>query len=147
MVNAATVDLVKKFEGLELESYICPAGVLTVGYGHTGKDVKKGMAISPTRADELLEKDLAGAEAQVRKLVKVDLTENQLVALTSFVFNLGVGNLRESTLLKKLNAGDYSGAAGEFDKWVFATVKGVKTKLTGLVSRRKAEAALFMKGD
>lgn len=119
---------------------MCPAGVPTIGYGRT-TGVRLGQKITQAQADAWLVQEYDTFEAQVRALVKVPLTANQLGALTSFAYNLGVGALRSSTLLKKLNAGDYQGAGAEFAKWVKA---GGKT-LTGLVRRRAAEAALFAK--
>lgn len=132
------IDLIKQFEGLRLESYLCPAGVPTVGWGHT-KNVKLGTKITREQAERYLADDYLEAESQVANCVKVPLRVNQLDALTSFVFNLGIGNLRSSTLLKKLNKGDYEGAAAEFDKWVYSDGK----KLAGLVKRRAAERKLF----
>lgn len=132
-------DIIKKWEGLRLKAYLCPAGVPTIGYGHT-YNVKMGQTISVAQAELFLDHDYQDAEEQVLSLVKVPLTENQLGALTSFVFNLGAGNLRISTLLRKLNQGDYTSAAEEFNKWVFAGGK----KLNGLVKRRAEERELFI---
>lgn len=132
------LDIVKEAEGLRLSAYLCPAGIPTIGYGHT-KDVKLGDTCTKQQAEEWLENDFFMAKNDVRAVVKVPLRENQLDALASFVFNLGVRKLIQSTLLKKLNAGDYSGAAAEFDKWVFAG----KVKLNGLVKRRAKERQLF----
>ena len=139
------LDLIKHFEGLRLESYLCPAGKLTIGYGHTGSDVRPNMKITEMQADKLLADDFLQAEADVAKLVKVPLTENQLDALASFVFNLGVGNFYQSTLLKKLNAKDYEGAAKEFDRWIYTKnpKTGKNEVLPGLVKRRAAERSLF----
>lgn len=132
------IEIIKHFEGLRLEAYLCPAGVPTIGYGHT-KGVKLGQKITKEQAEQFLADDYLEAEQQVAHLVKVPLKHNQLEALTSFVFNLGIGNLRSSTLLRKLNTGDYIGAGQEFDKWVYS--KGVK--LNGLIARRKEERKLF----
>lgn len=132
-------DIIKKWEGLRLKAYLCPAGVPTIGYGHT-YNVKMGQTISVAQAELFLDHDYQDAEEQVLSLVKVPLTENQLGALTSFVFNLGAGNLSRSTLLRKLNQGDYTSAAEEFNKWVFAGGK----KLNGLVKRRAEERELFI---
>ncbi|MBP2295927.1 lysozyme [Azospirillum rugosum] len=139
------VNLVKHFEGLYLNAYLCPAGVPTIGYGHTA-GVKMGQTITATDADAFLQADLTAAAAQVDKLVKVPLNPQQRGALASFVFNLGAGSLQSSTLLVLLNKGDYAGAAGQFGRWVYATVNGVKTQLPGLVKRRAAEAELFEGG-
>lgn len=140
--DADLLDLVRHFEGLNLNAYRCPAGVPTIGYGHTA-GVRMGQTISEERAEQLLRSDLAAARGEVNRLVAVPLAPHQLAALDSFVFNLGAENFRGSTLLKKLNLGDVAGAAEQFDKWVYATVAGKKTRLPGLVSRRAAEAAMF----
>ena len=134
--------IIKYCEGLRLTSYVCPAGKPTIGWGHT-YGVKLGRTISEAEAEILLDHDYQQAEDDVLELVTVPLTDNQLGALTSFVFNLGQGNFSKSTLLRKINASDFAGAAAEFDKWVYATVNGVKTKLSGLVVRRKLERSLF----
>lgn len=131
--------LIRHFEGCRLESYLCPAGVWTVGVGHTGPDVNPGMRITQAQADALLDKDLERFELGVAELVKVRLDQDESDALVSFAFNLGLGNLKSSTLLRKLNSGDFSGACAEFHKWTRADGK----VLPGLVKRRAAEAALF----
>ena len=133
------LDLIKQYEGLRLEAYLCPAGVPTIGYGHT-KGVKIGQKITEDQADKLLADDFLEAESEAAKLITVPLTVNQLDALASFVFNLGASKLLGSTLRRKLNTGDYKGAAEEFDKWVFAGGK----KLNGLIARRAAESKLFL---
>ena len=132
------LDIVKEAEGLRLSAYLCPAGIPTIGYGHT-KGVKLGDTCTREQAEKWLENDFFMAKTDVKAVVRVPLSDNQLDALASFVFNLGVRKLIQSTLLKKLNAGDYSGAAAEFDKWVFAG----KVKLNGLVKRRAKERKLF----
>lgn len=134
--------LVTSFEGLRLEAYQDSVGVWTIGYGHT-LGVTEGDSITKGRALELLYKDVARFEATVNREVIVPLTQYQFDALTSFTFNLGGGNLRESTLLKLLNQGNYDGAADEFQRWVYAGDE----KLRGLVRRRKAEEALFRGQD
>jgi lysozyme len=130
--------LIKEFEGLRLTAYTCPAGVWTIGYGHT-KGVKQGMKIDQATADRLLDVDIVDVARSIRKLVKVDLNDNQAQALVSFIFNVGARAFSNSTLLRKLNNKDYAGASSEFDKWVYAKGK----KLPGLVRRRKAEKELF----
>lgn len=147
--SPACVNLVKKFEGLhkltpegDVRAYRCPAGKWTIGYGHT-KGVKSGMRISVEEAERLLEEDLQECVDHVNKLVKAELTQAQTDALTSFVFNLGPTQFKSSTLLKKLNAGDYDGAALEFPKWNKARENGVLKVFPGLTRRRTAEAALF----
>ena len=136
-----TKNLVKEFEGLYLTAYRCPAGVLTIGWGHTGSDVKAGMTITKARAEELLKNDLQKFANCVLSYVKKPLNPNQNGALTSFAFNLGCGALQSSTLLRRLNAGEDPNtvAAQEFPKWVKA---GGKT-LPGLVRRRAAEVKFF----
>lgn len=138
--SQAGTELIQSFEGCKLNAYVCPAGVLTIGWGHTGKDVTPGQCISQARADELLAQDLAPRERDVERLVKVPLTQHQFDALVSFVYNLGAGALAGSTLLKKLNAGNYAGAADEFLKWNKAGGK----VLPGLSRRRAAERELFL---
>jgi lysozyme len=133
--------LVTNFEGLVLTAYPDPGSgdePWTVGYGHT-LGVKPGDVITEERATELLYEDVKRFEASVNRQVIVPLTQYQFNALTSFTFNVGGGNLKSSTLLKKLNRGDYDGAASEFGKWVYASGK----KLNGLIRRRAAEEALF----
>lgn len=141
--NKKGIDIIKKNEGLELNAYLCPANVWTIGYGHTA-GVKQGDKITKEKAEETLVKDLAIFELGVSKLVKVPINENQFSALVSFAFNLGLTALANSTLLKKLNAKDYGAAANEFSKWNKATVKGVKQVLAGLVTRRAEERDLFL---
>lgn len=137
------VALIKAHEGLRLTAYTDPVGVWTIGYGHTTAagppKVERGMKITDAGADAILRQDLAKFEGYVSSAVKVPLNQNEFDALVSWTFNLGPGNLRSSTLLKKLNAGDRAGAADEFLKW---TKAGGKT-LPGLVKRREAERALF----
>ena len=134
------INLIKQFEGCALSAYKCPAGVWTIGYGHT-KDVKQGMKITTNQATSLLKEDLATYENYVNKYVKVKLNQNQFDALVSFTFNCGGGALKSSTLLKKLNKADYTGAANELLRWNKANGK----ILAGLTRRRKAEKALFLK--
>ena len=131
--------LTEQFEGLRLTAYQDSVGVWTIGYGHTGPDVKPGLTITQEQASALLLRDVAGAVAAVNILVTVRLTQNQFDALVDFTFNEGQGNLASSTLLRELNAGNTAGAAAQFLVWVYAG--GVQ--LPGLVKRRQAEAALF----
>lgn len=134
------ITLIKKHEGCRLRAYLCPARVWTIGYGHTG-DVKAGQTITQAQADALLLRDLAERfEPHVNAMVKVKLSQNQFDALVSLAFNIGVGALRASTLIRKLNAGDYAGAADQFKVW---RMGGGKV-LPGLVTRRAEEAKLFL---
>lgn len=137
--SQACFDLVAKFEGFRAHAYLCPAGVWTIGYGFT-KGVKKGDAITKGQADARLAHELDDFADGVKKLVKVPLKQCQFDALVSFVFNVGVGALRDSTLLKLLNAGNYAGAADQFTRWNKAGGK----VLPGLVTRRAAEKEMFL---
>jgi lysozyme len=143
----AGIELINSFEKCILEAYKCPAKVFTIGYGHTGfvdgKPITDGMKITETKAIELRTKDLEKFEKSVSSLVTVKLNQNQFDALVSFSYNVGVGNLKSSTLLKKLNKGDYIGASKEFIKWN----KGGGMVLPGLIRRRKAETELFTKNS
>ena len=132
------LELIKKFEGCKLKSYKCPAGVWTIGYGHT-EDIKEGDIVSPEEANKLLRADVFKFEEYVTDNVIVNLTQNQFDALVAWTFNLGVGNLRNSTMLKKLNNADYTSVPFEMKRWNKA---GGKT-LDGLVRRRQAESLLF----
>lgn len=133
------IKLVKQFEGKRLKSYEDEGGVKTIGYGHTGESTKKGR-ITDEEAESLLREDLKNASTIIKKVVKVSLSQSQIDALTSLVYNIGASAFEKSTLLKKLNAGDIEGAAEEFNKWIH--VKG-KTS-AGLQKRRQAEKNLFL---
>jgi lysozyme len=143
------IDLVKTFEGLHkvqpdgtISSYLCPAGKWTIGYGSC-KGVRSGMKITIEEAELRLREDLRTAEADVKRYVTVPLTQGQYDALVSFVFNLGAGNFRSSTLLKKLNQGLYNDVPEQIMRWNKARVGGKLTVLNGLTRRRAAEAAIF----
>jgi len=144
--NNDALALIREFEGLRTTAYRDGGGVLTIGYGHTSAagapTVKAGMKISEPEAVEILRRDVGLFEKAVAKMVKVPLTENQFGALVSFTFNLGEDQVGSSTLIRKLNAGDYAGAAEQFDRWIYDNGKVEK----GLVRRRAAERALFEKG-
>lgn len=147
-INSAGITLVQQFEGLKLEAYLCPAGVWTIGYGHT-KGVKKGDVITQAEADKLLAQDLGQCGEQVEKCVRVPLHDNQFAALASFVFNVGIGSLTSSSLLRRLNGGDYDCVPSELAKWVKALnpKTGKKVALPGLVKRRAAEGQLWLATD
>lgn len=137
--------LIGHAEGLRLESYLDGA-VWTIGWGTTrinGKPVTAGMKITREQAADYFNHDIAIFERDVENAVKVPITDNQFSALVSLTYNIGIGNLRSSTLLKKLNKRDYKGAAAEFDRWVYAGGK----VLNGLVERRKKEKQLFLTPD
>lgn len=137
--SGAARALVRQFEGCKLQAYSDSAGVPTIGVGHT-RNVKPGQRCSQEQADLWLTQDLDDAGAAVASLVKVPLTQEQFDALTSFVFNLGMRRLAESTLLILLNKRDYNGAAAQFSRWV----RSDGQVLDGLVKRRAAEAQLFL---
>lgn len=139
-INKAGLDIVRDFEGLRLKAYICPAGVLTIGYGSTGPHVKPGMVITADQATDLLVKDLARFERFVEEHGG-SCTDNEFSALVSFAFNVGCGALEESTLLRLHRAGKKDAAADQFGRWT----KGGGRVLPGLVKRRAAEAALYRK--
>jgi len=140
------LDLIKKFEGLKLDAYQDSVGVWTIGYGSTywpdGRRVKKGDKLSgDAEAEQLLRDAVKTYEAGVNRAVKVHMTQNQFDALVSFAFNLGVGALEKSTLVKKLNKIDLIPVANEFSRWTKAGGK----ELEGLRRRRSAERDLFLK--
>ena len=141
-ISANGLGLLIHFEGFRDKAYRDSAGVWTIGYGST-KGVHAGQRITRDQAAIRLADDVSQAESAVSRLVAVPLTQGQFDALVSFVYNLGAGGLAKSTLLKRLNAGDYPGAADEFLKWV----KAGGRRLQGLVRRRAAERALFLTGE
>ena len=136
------VELIRHFEGCRFDAYLCPAGVWTIGYGHTA-DVKEGDSIDQEAAEAFLIEDLEKFEQAVTRLVEVPLTQQQFDALVSWTFNLGAGNLAESTLLRKLNNYQYAEVPEQMMRWVRAGGQ----VLDGLVRRRAAEAALFQNKD
>jgi len=131
------VALVKQFEGFEAKAYKCPAGVWTIGYGHT-LNVRPNDVITEAQASALLEEELQDYAAKVAKIVP-SANQNQFDALVSFAYNLGVNALGTSTLLKKHLAGDYKGAQAEFLRWD----KAVGKVLAGLTKRRHQESSLY----
>lgn len=146
-INQKGLDLIKQFEGLELEAYPDPGTggePWTIGYGHTnpGK-IKKGDKINEQEAEELLVKDIARFEEGVNHLVRQAISLNQFSALVSFSFNVGLGNLKSSTLLALVNTNKLTEAAAQFERWNKAAGK----ILPGLVKRRKAESLLFLLPD
>ena len=138
-ISSKGIDLIKSFEGLRLEAYLDSVNVPTIGYGHT-RNVRLGQTITVEQAEAFLMEDIHEFELAIQRLVCIPLSQNQFDALVSFTFNVGIGNLKKSTLLKKLNTGDIAGAANEFNKWVYAG----KQKLKGLVKRRSKERLLFI---
>lgn len=139
-INAKGLQIIKACEGLRLVAYKCSAGVWTIGYGHTGADVYEGLQITPSQAEKLLLDDLHWTYKIISRYVRLELNSNQFSSLCSFIFNVGSGNFKASTLRQKLNRGDLIGASNEFWKWRRAN--GVI--LQGLVKRREVEKLLFL---
>lgn len=137
-------NLIKTWEGLRLVGYLCPAGIPTVGYGHTGPEVRVGMHITERQADAFLTADVQWAEGVIERTVDRELTQNQFDALTSLIFNIGEGNWSSSTARRRLNAGDIEGAAAALQWFNKARVNGTLQTLPGLVARRAEEASLFL---
>jgi len=137
-INAAGLEIIKNNEGCVLEAYLCPAGVPTIGWGHTGSTVRVGQRITQHQADEILASDLEGFEDAVEALVP-GLNDNQFSALVSLIYNIGKEAFRASTMRKRALEGDFGAASAEFPKWCHAGVK----VLPGLVRRRAEERALF----
>lgn len=142
-VSDRGLQLVKRFEGLRLQSYRDPAGIWTIGYGTTGADVKPGMTITMTEAEARLRADVDRFERAVETMAGTTLSQGEFDALVSFCYNVGVGAFSNSTLLRELRAGNRLRAAQEFVKWIHAG----GTPLLGLLRRRLAEATLFVGGD
>ena len=145
-LSKGCINLVKEFEGYhkklpngDCTTYYCPANVLTIGYGCT-EGIKPGEVWTHAQAIAALKRELAQFESAVNALVDVDLNQNQFDALVSFAYNCGSGALSKSGLLKKVNAGDFDGAAREFGKWT----RGGGRVLPGLVRRRAKEMELFL---
>jgi lysozyme len=141
-ISHAGVEFLKDREGFRAKAYRDTAGVWTIGYGTIkvdGKPVQEGMTCTQDQATVWLLADLSWAQTAVNQLVKVALTQGQFDALTSFVYNLGVGNFSKSTLLRKINDKDFSGASKEFEKWVMSGGRVTP----GLVSRRHMEEEMF----
>lgn len=137
------IELIKSFEGCRLTAYKCLKSekYYTIGFGHYGSDVYKGMTITKEEADRLLRNDVSGAEMIVNMKVKVPITQSMFNALVSFCYNVGSGALGKSTLLKKVNLKDYGGASNEFSKWCHSG----GMKVSGLVKRREKERVEFLR--
>lgn len=169
-VPQEAVELIKAFEGIpdgdpstvNIDAYLCPAGIWTIGWGHAivddgvqlkgagGKARARALfpgGITRDQAEALLRGDLVPRAAQVARAVKVPVNDGQFGALLALLFNIGGANLAASTLLRKLNAGDFAGAADQFLAWDKARVNGVLQALPGLTRRRRAERAMFLGDD
>lgn len=138
------INLIKTFEQLRLKAYRDVAGHWTIGYGHLIQSNEHFISITPEQANELLEHDLAPVATALNSAVTVPLTQCQFDALASLVFNIGISAFKTSTLLKLLNAGNYSGAASQFLRWDKATINGAFVEQLGLRRRRQLEEAIFL---
>lgn len=135
-------DLIRHFESCVLKAYPDPATngpPITIGYGHTGPEVRMGDTLTPPEAEALLALDLIRFERGVDEMLKRDVTQSQFDALVSLAFNIGLGNLKGSTLMKRLNAGEDAAAQEQFLVWNRAAGQVMK----GLQRRRKAESLVF----
>ena len=139
-ISEKGLDLIKKYEGLKLTAYLCPANVWTIGYGSTGKHVKQGMTITEEEADQLLKDDVSRFEDCINDGIDVELTQEEFDALVCFAFNVGCGAFMGSTLRKLINEGKKTAAAQQFLRWDKAGGK----VLAGLARRRADERALFL---
>lgn len=140
------IDLIKKYEGFRPQAYQDSVGVWTIGYGTTrinGEPVKAGMTITEDQALQLVQQEVNKLWSQIEQISRVSLNQNQMNALVDFAYNLGFNALKNSTLMNKVNAGDFTGAANEFTRWVYAGGK----ILPGLVKRREAEKQLFLQKE
>ncbi len=134
------LELIKRHEGFREEAYLCPAGIYTIGYGHTGNEVKEGCTITPEEGEILLMADLERYESVVNKFVSAPLTQSAFDALVSFSFNVGAGAFLGSTLFHLVNSDPHQREiADEFNKWVNARGR----RLEGLVKRRAEECNLY----
>lgn len=149
--SLAGKQFIKNNEGLRLKAYLCSAGVPTIGWGHTGRLtpplVKPTDIITLHQAEEYFENDIAATEADLARLTSAKLTQNQYDALIDFVFNLGFTQVRNATLFKRLNRGDYEGVPGELLKWKHEmTPKGSVIINPGLLKRRQKEVDVWRAG-
>lgn len=142
-ISEQGIALIKKHEGFSPRAYLCPAGKVTIGYGHVVLPHENFpiLGIDEVFAGALLRKDVTKAEEAIDRLVDSAINQNQFDALVSFIYNVGESAFEHSTLLRLLNDGQYIKASQQFMRWVYANGK----KLDGLVKRRSAEAALFCK--
>lgn len=142
------LDIIKKWEGWRDTAYLCPAGKLTIGYGHTSAagepKVKAGMKITKEEGENILTADMRKFQTVVRSAVKVPTTENQHAAMASLCMNIGEGGFRGSSVVREINKLNYDGCPAKFALWNKITVDGKKVVSRGLVNRRADEANLFM---
>lgn len=142
-ISLSGLNFIKQQEGFKPYVYADSAGLDTIGYGHKLTAFENYLTISDAEATKLLAKDVAEAENGVNNLVSVLLSQGQFDALVSFVYNVGVGAFKRSTMRKLINAGNYQGAIGQFTLWSKATVNGQKVTVAGIFRRRQREAQLF----
>lgn len=149
-INQATVDLVKRWEGFKANAYICPAGVLTVGYGTTnragiaGVNISRATVITEAQAEDWLRKGLEKFAAHIRPSITAPINDNEFGAFLSLAYNIGPNGFKRSSALRHFNAGDKASAAAAIKLWNKATVNGKRQVMRGLVSRREDEVRLFM---
>lgn len=146
-ISAEAINLIKEFEGFESQAYIDTDGTPVIGYGLpkiADKPVQIGDRISVKQADEALKQQLKTIQQELDQVIKVKLSDRQSSALTSLAFNVGVDFVKNSTLIKKLNTGDYKGSANEFLRWDKANIGGELVQMPGLIRRRQAERQLFL---
>lgn len=149
-VNAAGLQLIKDQEGLRLSAYRCKSGKLTIGWGHTGSDVRVGMNITRDTAERLFAQDVQKHASELERFITINVTSNQWGALVSLAFNMGAQKIGRSTLVKLLNAGDVHAAAEQFLEWKYLDSDPGEARVMvadkGLLSRRYAERELFLRG-
>lgn len=144
-ISSDGITLIKRYEGLRVGAYLCPAGRWTIGYGHT-RGVQPGDKITRQQAESMFEEDLEAFSSEVVALLKGSpVKQGEFDALVSFAYNCGVQALATSSLLRKVRAGDKAGAAKEFGKWHHVSSSGKLIDEPGLVARRQAEAELFLR--
>ena len=134
------INLIKKFEGFSANEYICPAGKITIGYGHVILPSEHFTTITEDEAIELLKKDLESREIELNKLIKVSLFQNQFDALISLVYNIGMSNFKSSTLLKFINSNSFDKVPEQFRRWIYVN----KQVSNGLKKRREAEIKAWL---
>lgn len=146
-VNEAGLALIRAYEGFRGQAYRCPAGILTIGYGHTSMagppDVRAGMRMNKAQAEAVLAADVAVFASEIARFIRVELSGNQFSALVSFAYNAGTGAFRKSSVLAAVNRGDFDSVPRRLNLWVKA---GGRT-LPGLVKRRASEGQLFQRAE
>lgn len=146
-VNEAGLALIRAYEGFRAKAYRCPAGILTIGYGHTSMagppDVRVGMTVSKKQAEDILAADVAIFASEISRFIKADLNDNQFAALVSFSYNVGVGAFRSSSVLAAVNRSDFDSVPRRLNLWV----KAGGRVLPGLVKRRASEGQLFQRAE